>query len=192
MKMNKLEGFEPNENTCISSCIGTCEKDIYSAGKMETKTEVNPLERPMAHDSLTENAFTAREINLENILNQHQTQLGTTRMGKEFPSRDLQPSDYLRLIESHIPKELISSQNYAEIKNLASNFNDDLTSFFGFETRLMKSDARSDYLIAVSALKGEREALVNLLEKGNLPKKFLNKSEWQQLHNFALTCGSKI
>lgn len=186
MKMNKLEGFEPNEGACISSCIGTCEKDIYSAGKMETKTGVNPLERPIEYDSLTENAFTVREINLENILKQHREKLETTKLFKELPHGWIKPSDYLRLIASHIPEELISSQNFTEIKNLASNLNDDLTSFFGFETRLMNPDARSDYLIAVSALKGEREALVNLLEKGNLPKNFLNRSEWQQLHNFAL------
>ncbi len=171
---------------CIPTYLSTCEKDIYPVGRMESKTEVNPLERPIEYDSLTENAFTVREINLETILKEHHERLETVRLFKELPPGWIKPSDYLRLIESHIPEELISPQNFTEIKNLASNLNDDLTSFFGFETRLMNPNARSDYLIAVSALKGEREALVNLLEKGNLPKNFLNTSEWRQLHNFAL------
>jgi len=185
MKMNKLEGFEPNEDACISSCIGTCEKDIYSAGKMEAKTGVNLLERPIEHHTLTENSFTAREINLENILNRHQTQLETTTMVKEFPTGGLQPSDYLRLIESHIPEELISSQCFEEIKNLAGNFSGNLTSFFGFESRLNKSDARSDYLFAISARKGEREALVDLIESDNFTI-FRNRPEWQQVAKFAM------
>lgn len=182
--MNKIVG--ENSYNCIPTYASTCEKDIYPVGSIESKTEVNPLERPIEYDSLIENTFTVREIKLETILKEHHEKLKTARLFKELPPGWIKPSDYLRLIESHIPEELISSQNFTEIKNLASNLNDDLTSFFGFETRLMNPDARSDYLIAVSALKGEREALVNLLEKGNLPKNFLNTSEWRQLHNFAL------
>lgn len=128
----------------------------------------------------------AREINLEHNLKQYQEKFEIIRKFKELPSGDLKPSDYLRLIESHIPKELISDQNYSEIKNIAKYFTGGLTSFFGFEKRLMNPDAPSDYLIAVSALKGEREALVHLLEQDNVPNNFLNKPEWQQLHRFAL------
>ena len=69
-KMKENIGHDIDD--CIPTYIHTCEKNIYPVGKMESKTEVNPLERPIEYDSLTENAFTAREINLENILSRHQ------------------------------------------------------------------------------------------------------------------------
>jgi hypothetical protein len=175
------------QNTCISMCASTYEKSIYEANKIKPKQEAKSVIKSSYNQHVSLNdAFSAREVNLENILKQNDAKVESTKVFKKLTSEGLKPSDYLHLIESHIPKELISSQNFAEIKNLASNLNDDLTSFFGFETRLMNPDARSDYLIAVSALNGEREALVKLLDKGNLPKNFLIRSEWQQLRNFAL------
>ena len=173
-----------NADDCIPTYVSTCEKDIYSPGKIESKTEVNPLERPIEYDSLIENAFTVREINLETILKEHHEKLETTRLFKELTSGELKPSDYLRLTESYMPKELISSQCFGEIKSLAGNFSGNLTSFFGFESRLNESDEKSDYLFAISAKKGEREALVDLIESDKFSM-FRSRPEWQQIAKFA-------
>ncbi|MCX6663843.1 MAG: hypothetical protein NTZ75_06295 [Euryarchaeota archaeon] len=93
--------------------------------------------------------------------------------------KDLNAVQYLSSVESNIPDELISTQNFTEIKKLASHFTRGITSFFGFESRLNSPDARADYLFAVSSQKGEREALANLIRSGELPEEFMNKPEWQ-------------
>jgi len=183
--MNNKIGL--GQNTCTSTCASTCEKSIYEDNKIKPEQGAGSVIKSSydQHISLND-AFSAREINLENILTKHNEKLEITRMFKELPSGGLKPSDYLRLVESHIPEELISSQNFAEIRHLASNFNNDLTSFFGFETRLMNPDARSDYLIAVSARKGQRDALINLIKSDEFSI-FLEQPEWRQVAKFAMT-----
>ena len=109
----------------------------------------------------------------------------STIMYRDSPLRPLYPSDYLHSIKSHIPEDIISSQNFTEIKNLADHFTGSLTSFFGFESRLTSTNARSDYLVAVSSQNGERESLLNLIKNRKLPEKFLNKSEWQNVGSFS-------
>jgi len=98
--------------------------------------------------------------------------------------KNLTAAQYLSSVESYIPEELISPQNYTEMKKLASYFSGGVTSFFGFESRLNSPDARADYLFAVSARKGEREALLDLITSGKLPETFLNQSEWKRIGNF--------
>lgn len=100
--------------------------------------------------------------------------------------KNLTAVQYLSSVESYIPEELISPQNYTEMKKLASHFSRGVTSFFGFESRLNSSDARADYLFAVSSQKGEREALANLIRSGELPEEFMNKPEWQNACKFVL------
>ena len=100
--------------------------------------------------------------------------------------KDLNAAQYLSSVESYIPEELISSQNYTEMKKLASYFIGGITSFFGFESRLNSPEARADYLFAVSSQKGEREALANLIRSGELPEEFMNKPEWQNACKFVL------
>ena len=98
--------------------------------------------------------------------------------------KNLTAVQYLSSVESNIPDELISAQNFTEMKKIASHFTSGITSFFGFESRLNSPDARADYLFAVSARKGEREALLDLITSGKLPETFLNKPEWQRIGNF--------
>ncbi|MCJ7698420.1 MAG: hypothetical protein MUO73_08855 [Thermoplasmata archaeon] len=98
--------------------------------------------------------------------------------------KNLTAVQYLSSVESNIPDELISAQNFTEMKKLASHFTRGITSFFGFESRLNSPDARADYLFAVSARKGEREALLDLITSGKLPETFLNQPEWQRVGNF--------
>jgi len=100
--------------------------------------------------------------------------------------KDLNAAQYLSSVESYIPEELISPQNYTEIKKLASHFTRGVTNFFGFESRLNSPDARADYLFAVSSQKGEREALANLIRSGELPEELTNKPEWQNARKFVL------
>ncbi|RLF57742.1 MAG: hypothetical protein DRN27_07170 [Thermoplasmata archaeon] len=99
-------------------------------------------------------------------------------------SSDFTPYNYLTHIESSIPNDLISPKNYSRICNLASIFNNNITSFFGFETRLNKMDGCVDYLLAISSKKGEREALLDLLKRQQLPTRFLQKPEWGQIQSF--------
>jgi len=175
------------QNTCVSTCASTCEKSIYESNKIKPEQEAGSVIKSSYDQHISTNdAFSAREINLENILNQHQTQPETTRMVKEFPSGGLlQPSDYLRLIESRIPKELISSQCFEEIKNLSGNFSGNLTSFFGFECRLGESEARADWAFAVSGMGKDRHVLAGLLQNGDLPRQFLQQPEWRHVNDFA-------
>ncbi len=107
-----------------------------------------------------------------------------TIMFEEYPTKDLHPSDYLSTIAPHISEEIISSKNFAEIKSLAQHLKGNLTSFFGFESRLTSTNARSDYLIAVSSQKGERDSLLNLIKNGELPSRFLDKQEWRNVGTF--------
>lgn len=107
------------------------------------------------------------------------------RMLLRKPSlRGLTARQYLSSIESYIPEEIISPQNYAEMKTLASSFTSCITSFFGFETRLNNPDASSDYLFAISSMKGEREALRDMLEKGCFPIKCMDLVVWQHIRDF--------
>jgi hypothetical protein len=92
--------------------------------------------------------------------------------------------DYLSSLQPHIPKELISSDNYSEMLHLASSFKGPMTSFFGFETRLNAPEAKADYLFAISSLKNERETLATLIKNKSLPDEFLRRSEWQNISNF--------
>jgi hypothetical protein len=100
--------------------------------------------------------------------------------------RYLYTAQFLSSIESSIPEELISSQNYAQMKNLASHFPGGITSFFGFESRLGSADGRADYLFAVSSRGGEREALANLIRNKSLPENFTHNQEWQTICRFIL------
>ena len=95
----------------------------------------------------------------ENISNRLKPQPENTKMYKDSTLKFSRASDYLCSIASHIPDELISTQNFAEIKNIADKLRGGLTSFFGFESRLTSTNARSDYLVAVSSMKSEREDL---------------------------------
>jgi hypothetical protein len=183
--MKKAVGLE--KNTCISTCESTCEKSINETNKIKLQVEAKSVINSSYNQQISLNdSFSAREINLENILIRNHKKFETSRILKGLLSGELKTFDYLRLIESHINDEMISYQNYNEIKNLGFELNGNLTSFFGFETRLINPDARSDYLIAISSLNGEREALVNFIQKGNLSKNLLDRPEWQQLYKFAL------
>ncbi|HUT00730.1 MAG TPA: hypothetical protein VMY59_10470 [Candidatus Thermoplasmatota archaeon] len=101
--------------------------------------------------------------------------------------KDLNAAQYLSSVESYISEELVSPQNYTEIKKLASYFNERITSFFGFETRLNNCDGQSDYLFAVSSLREEREKLAGLFTHGKLPQSFRSKKEWQNIEKFVTT-----
>lgn len=137
--------------------------------------------------------------NPEETLRYHEFQIGELQQKRDdylftrykfqhkiFSSQSLQPVDYLLSVEPYVAKELISRRNYAEIKQLADHFMGGITSFFGFESRLNSPAAHSDYLFAVSARRGEREALASLFQNGSLPETFLQQPEWQQVRKLAL------
>lgn len=119
--------------------------------------------------------------NVKNIFFHEKNFLQKTPNTTKLFLKNTHTVSYLQTIEPYISKDLISADNYSEIKNLASQFSDDITSFFGFETRLNSTSTRSDYLFAVSSKKGEREALLNLIRNGNLPESFMKKEEWKRV-----------
>lgn len=98
--------------------------------------------------------------------------------------KGLNTVQYLSSVESNVSEELISSKNYQEMKKLAACFDGAITSFFGFETRLSRSNVNSDYLFAVSSLGKERETLANLFRTGALPKSFYSTKEWKNIGTF--------
>lgn len=181
---NQVDHYKDLQSSGISTCISRCEQSIYPVGQIESC----PSEKAMRNTSNSiksfENASAAQNNNLETILNQHKKPLENTRMVTEFASRDLNPFEYLDLIESYVPKELISSQNFTEIKDLASRFTRNMTSFFGFESNLCEDSSKSDYLLAISSKNGEREALLNILTNKELPPHIINREEWKNITRF--------
>jgi hypothetical protein len=143
------------QNNGITTYIPTCEKSTYEPNKIKLARGAEVLLNSYNQHLSLNNAFSAREINLENIMLTKEHHLEETKMFQNF--NDLYPTNYLHFVESHVPEELISSQCFEEIKKIADNLSGNLTSFFGFESRLTSKNARSDYLIAVSSQKGERE-----------------------------------
>lgn len=121
--------------------------------------------------------------NVRNIFFHGKNQIQNNQLMRKIVLKSTHTVDYLHALEPHISKDLISTKNYTEIKDLASHFSEGITSFFGFETRLNSTSTRSDYLFAVSSKKGEREALLNLIRNGNLPESFMKKEEWQRVGN---------
>ena len=183
--MNETNG--PNigvdSNARISAYISRCEKGISPIRKMKSRMQFNGSDKTLDDSISIRNAFKAKEIDLEKKLAPNNNKFGTSKMFKSIS--EFHPYDYLNLIEPHMPKELLSKKNYSEIKNVANYFKHNLTSFFGFETKLNSADARSDYLFAISSKKGERESLVNIIKNNHLPESFRNQPEWQQVGNFA-------
>jgi len=116
--------------------------------------------------------------------------IGTTQLQR--PSlKGLYAAKFLSIVESSISNDLISSKNLFEMKKLASCFPGSITSFFGFESHLNSSKANADYLFAVSSMRGEREALANLIREKTIPKEFIEKPEWQNICNFVLEWANR-
>lgn len=116
-------------------------------------------------------------------------EIDTSTMSKEKTQESIsfqfsKPSDYLSKIKEYMPKEIISDENYQEIQNVANYFNNDITSFFGFEIDLAAHHSKSDYLFAVSSKNHERDALLSILEKNNFPDELNNNSSWKSVKEF--------
>ncbi len=115
-------------------------------------------------------------------------EIDISKMSKEKTQESIsfqfsKPSDYLSRIKEYIPKEIISDENYQEIQNVANYFNNDITSFFGFETNLSSNISKSDYCLAISKNK-ERDELQNLLNSKEFPTELINKTSWKNITNF--------
>jgi hypothetical protein len=130
------------------------------------------------------NVGLVRELEIEPKIASYERKLEHSKMFKDLLSSDLLPSTYLKSIKSHIPSDFISNDNYEEIYNLASYFDGSITSFFGFESKLDSLEGKSDYLIAVSSQKKEREELLKLVKNKKLDKRLLNQKEWQNIGDF--------
>ncbi len=169
-------------NQCTTTCISTCEKNTYEANKIKLEPGAEVLHNSYDQHLSINNAFSAREINLEDIMLTKEHHLDETKMFKNFT--DFNPTDYLRFIESQVPEELVSSNCLEEIKNLTKNFTGNLTSFFGFESKLNNLESNSDYMFAISSKHGEREALFNYLSSNDFPEKFKKQAEWKRVTDF--------
>lgn len=126
---------------------------------------------------------------LPEFQDQHRFIIETVQLRKT-PLKALYTAQYLSSIECSIPHRLISAQNYCEMKKLASNFPEAISSFFGFESRLSSSEAQADYLFAVSSLRNEREKLAALIKKKTFPEEYLATPEWQNVGKFVLEWAS--
>ena len=182
--INGLENWENPVDICISDCASMCEKGIYYFNQLNAKNGVNKnlTEKFITLKNL-DKPITGEELNLEDDLSTINKNFEETVLFKPAIDEIFHPSDYLASVAPHVSEELISSQNFADIKNLAQQLTGNLTSFFGFESRLTSKNAKSDYLIAVSSQKGEREALLNIIKNKELPDAFLNRKEWKNIGN---------
>ena len=127
--------------------------------------------------------------NIEDILKKVQNikeiSKNNYNLSSTLEQKNIQPKDYLDIVSPNIPTDLISNENYEEIKSIARHFRGGLTSFFGFEASLMDSQPRSDYLFAISSKFNEREELLNILERNGLPESLLEKKVWTNVKTFA-------
>ena len=180
--MSEINRIEMDGSFCITTCTPSCEKDIYSNKKLDQPTGRNKKDmKGLLSIKPTEQIEDFREIKIEDIRNFSEKQDPQTIMFSKPSTHVFHSTDFLLTVAPNISEDLISTQNLTEIQNLAQHLKGGITSFFGFEFRLTSTKARSDYLIAVSSQKGEREALVNTIKNGNLPKKFLQQKEWHQV-----------
>ena len=180
MKLNtQLKNYHHN---CITAYIPTCKKGIYYFNKIRRKHGGN---KPMMNNTLpsksTDFASVMKKLTREscssNDLTIHHSVIDNTITKRSFDT----PSTYLSSVERYVSNNLISNQNYSEIKNVAHLLSGSFTSFFGFEFRLNSFDQKSDYLIAVSSYNGEREALLNLIKQKEKQEGIFNQPEWQHI-----------
>ena len=180
--MSEIKGIEMDGSFCITTCTPSCEKDIYSNKKLDQPTRRNKKDmKGLLSIKPTEQIEYFREIKIDDIRNFSEKKDPQTIMFSKPSTHVFHSTDFLLTVAPNISEDLISSQNLIEIQNLTNHLKNGVTSFFGFEFRLTSTKARSDYLIAVSSQKGEREALVNTIKNGNLPKEFLQQKEWHQV-----------
>ncbi len=118
---------------------------------------------------------------------QNQNRLCVETIQLRKPSlKTINADQYLSSIRSYVPGELISPQNYEEMRKFAAHFCGGITNFFGFESKLNASNGQADYLFAVSSLKGEREAFTKLLTDGTIQTTLMTQVEWQHIRDFAI------
>ena len=186
-EMNNKSGLIQDEKLLtinISTCISRCEKGISPIGKMKSRMQFNGSKKTLDDSILIGNNFTAREINLENILLTDKYLIERDRISRNLPIQSILASNYLNSSEPYI-LNLVSKENFREILNVARLFPGNLTSFLGFECRLGESNARADWAFAISGLNGDRYVLANLLKDGYLPGQLLDQTEWRQIKDFA-------
>lgn len=133
----------------------------------------------------TDDPINEERLNIREKIAHYGELTSQTKMIDKSLLKDLSPLEYLHSTSHNIPKEIISPNNFSQIKRLAALFNSGITSFFGFETILGSLEASSDYLFAVSSRKGEREALMKFLNN-EIPDDLKNQSEWRNLHDFTV------
>ena len=181
--INPVDEEIQTSSSYMYSCISRCEKDIYNDKKLSqisggnNKNMINfaPIK---SFEQLNElNAQS--EIKIEDIRTFSEESSKQTVMFTKPSYNIFHPTDFLLTVAPNISRDLISSQNFNEIQNLAKYLKEGVTSFFGFEFHLASSKARSDYLVAVSSQKKEREALLNAID--NLPENLSQQKEWQQV-----------
>jgi hypothetical protein len=181
-KMKKDMNIENFSSICISNYMPTYKKGIYYFNKIRKKNGGNKqLINHSIPSNQTEVPSTLVSRNIDANFTRDKKQNHSIMYKSQVKSSYNNPSEYLSFIAPHISKDLISSKNFIEIKNLANFLNSNFTSFFGFESRLRSTNARSDYLIAVSSQNGEREALLNLINNKNMPENLLKLPEWKNV-----------
>ena len=182
--LNPLGGRMQDDSSymydCISTYISWCEKDINNDRKLSQTTGRNNKHMiNFAPTKPIEQLNAQSEIKIEEIRTFSKESSRQTVMFTKSSYNIFHPTDFLLTVAPNISRDLISSQNFNEIQNLAKHLKEGVTSFFGFEFHLTSPKARSDYLVAVSSQKKEREALLNALD--NLPENLSQQKEWQQV-----------
>jgi hypothetical protein len=90
---------------------------------------------------------------------------------------------YLELIKPYIPSQLISSDNWSNISEIARILPSAITSFFGFECRLGVEEAHADFLICADAAEAGRKILAGNNYSIELPDFLMAHPVWSNIHN---------
>ena len=151
--------------------------------ELENKKK-NPPDKLLTRPLIVKNIFPLESIGELKQISESVMFKDHSEIKNEISVKEFKPIDYLHFIQPSIPDKLIASDNYSRICHLASFFNGNISSFFGFETRLNSERSHADYLFAVSSNHGEKEALNSLLHSYDF-QSFVNQSdEWNNLKQF--------
>jgi hypothetical protein len=100
-------------------------------------------------------------------------------------------TDYLTLMEAHLPTALIDAAQWEEIRAIGQFFPSAITTFFGFECRLGVADAKADFLFCADAAEAGRRVLAANAYGIDLPETLFAHPVWQNLRQFSTNWESE-
>jgi hypothetical protein len=100
-------------------------------------------------------------------------------------------TDYLALMEAHVPTALIDAAQWQQIHAIGQFFPSAITTFFGFECRLGVADAKADFLLCADATEAGRRVLAANAYGIDVSQDLFYHPVWQNLRQFSTNWESE-